>query len=154
MAADPCKNVTFEIINNHWYGTEIRIQKVQFYNRHNRDKEDEPKRQTEVIKNKVCPHTDDDDICTTDGTKLKNANQVELFDFQILYKVYEPTSRWSKMQFSKIFEPREEKCVKDKAYGPIVITGLDEEEENTTASGTTKPGDYDDGILCGPGCGH
>lgn len=112
-AAATCKNVKFNVTNNHFEQREIEIRSVKFRNPHRNGK-----LQTENVKNKVCRHGA---TCTTSGDNLKNADKVDLYAIQVVFRHRENDGGWSKEFITKPFTPTYRKCKDDKKYGPIVV---------------------------------
>ena len=113
LAADPCRNVTFAVINDHFSGEKIEIRRVVFRNAHNQGRE-----QTEDINNFVCLHGQK---CVTAGDNLKNANQVDLYDMQVVFRYEEHDNDWSDEFITQKSAPSIRKCWDSRNYGPIVV---------------------------------
>jgi hypothetical protein len=116
-AADACKNVKFNVTNNHFEGRDIEIRKIRFTNPHNDGKE-----QTENVKNKVCKPAS---TCTTDGDNLANADKVDLRAIKVVFAYREHDGQWSKEFVTQPFTPAYPKCSENKKYGPIVVRDSD-----------------------------
>jgi len=116
-AADACKNVKFNVTNDHFEGREIEIRKIKFTNPHNDGKE-----QTENVKNKVCKYGS---TCTTDGDNLSNADKVDLRGIKVVFAYKEHDGQWSKEFVTQPFTPTYPKCSENKKYGPIVVRDSD-----------------------------
>ncbi len=112
-AADACKNVKFNVTNNHFEQRDIEIRSVKFRNPHN-----DGKVQSEDVKNEVCKYGA---TCTTNGDNLANADKVDLYDIQVVFRYREHDGGWSKEFITQPFTPNIRKCHEGKQYGPIVV---------------------------------
>lgn len=115
--SDACKDVTFNVTNNHFEGREIEIRSVKFRNPHN-----DGKVQSEDVKNKVCKYGA---TCSTDGDNLANADKVDLYDIQAVFRHKNHDGTWSKEFVTQPFTPKIRKCKEGKQYGPIVVKDSD-----------------------------
>lgn len=113
-AAASCKNVKFNVTNNHFEEREIEIRSIRFRNPHQNGK-----LQKENVKNKVCRYGA---TCRTSGDNLKNADKVDLYDIQVVFRHRNNDTTWSKEFITRPFTPKFRKCGKDKQYGPVVVT--------------------------------
>ena len=111
--AATCKDVKFNVVNEHFEGRKIQIRKVKFRNPHKNGKV-----QTEDVRNKVCQHGD---TCSTGGDNLKDADKVDLYDIQVEFRYWEHDDQWSKTFITQPFTPKYRKCKDGKQYGPIVV---------------------------------
>jgi len=107
--------VVFWVKNHHSQGQKIKILKVKFRNAHNGGAW-----QTENVKNRECDPTFN---CSTKKVNINNAFNVNLYDFKVIYRFWEPwNNRWSSKQTSSgVFTPINKKCTKNKNYGAIVV---------------------------------
>ncbi|MDZ7654024.1 MAG: hypothetical protein U5L03_16440 [Burkholderiaceae bacterium] len=112
-AADACKDVRFNVTNEHFEGREIEVRSVRFRNPH-----DGGKVQSEDVKNLVCKHGV---TCLTGGDNLGNARNVDLDDIQVVFRHRNHDGTWSKEFVTQPFTPASRKCVEGKRYGPIVV---------------------------------
>lgn len=112
-AAATCKNVKFNVTNNHFEQREIQIRSVKFRNPHQNGK-----LQTENVKNKVCRYGA---TCSTGGDNLKNADKVDLSAIQVVFRYREKDDDWSREFITQPFTPTYRKCKDNKVYGPIVV---------------------------------
>ncbi|MEZ5500506.1 MAG: hypothetical protein R3E77_13905 [Steroidobacteraceae bacterium] len=112
--AKPCKDVVFNVTNNHFEGREIEIRQVKFRNPHKGGKQ-----QTEDVKNVWC---DPGATCSTLGDNLADADKVDLYDIQVVFKYREHDGGMSKEFVTQPFTPTYRKCKEGKQYGPIVVT--------------------------------
>lgn len=111
--AGSCKHVTFNVTNNHFEHRQIEIRSVKFRNPHRGGKV-----QTENVKNKVCNYGA---TCATDGDNLANADKVDLYDIQVVFRHKNNDGTWSKEFITQPFTPNYRKCKDGKQYGPIVV---------------------------------
>ncbi len=112
--AASCKDVTFNVTNNHFEGRKIQIRKVKFRNPHRGGKV-----QTENVKNLVCNWGDS---CRTKGDNLANMDKVDIYGIQVVFRYWEHDDEWSDLFETQPFTPKFRKCTKGKKYGPIVVT--------------------------------
>lgn len=108
-----CKDVKFNVTNNHFEQREIEIRSIKFRNPHQNGK-----LQTENVKNKVCRYGA---TCTTSGDNLKNADKVDLYDIQVVFRHRNHDGTWSRSFITQPFTPTYRKCKDGKQYGPIVV---------------------------------
>lgn len=111
--AATCKDVTFNVTNNHFEQRSIEIRSIKFRNPHKNGK-----LQTENVKNKVCYYGA---TCSTNGDNLKNADKVDLYNIQVVFRHKNHDGTWSKEFITQPFMPTYRKCKKGKEYGPIIV---------------------------------
>jgi hypothetical protein len=108
-----CKDVKFRVTNNHFENRDIEIRSVKFRNSHKKGNV-----QSENVKNKVCKPGA---TCKTDGDNLVDAEKVDLYDIQVVFRHKNHDKTWSKEFITQPFTPDIPKCQKGKQYGPIVV---------------------------------
>ena len=111
--AGTCKDVTFNVTNNHFEKRSIEIRSVKFKNPHKGGKV-----QSENVKNKVCVYGA---TCSTDGDNLADADKVNIYDIQVVFRHKNNDETWSKPFITQPFTPTYRKCKDGKKYGPIVV---------------------------------
>jgi len=113
-SAAACKDVVFTVTNNHFEQRQIEIRSVKYRNPHKGGQV-----QTEDVKNKVCNYGT---TCSTSGDNLSNADKVDLYDIQVVFRHRNHDGTWSKSFITQPFTPTYRKCKDGKKYGPIVVT--------------------------------
>jgi len=113
-AAGVCKDVRFKVTNDHFEKRAIEIRSIKFRNPHKGGK-----LQTENVRNKLCFYGA---TCTTAGDNLANADKVDLYDIQVVFRHKNNDGSWSKQFKTRPFAPKYRKCTTGKQYGPIVVT--------------------------------
>jgi hypothetical protein len=108
-----CKDVKFSVTNNHFENRDIEIRSVKFRNPHKNGKV-----QSEDVKNKVCKPGA---TCKTNGDNLVDAEKVDLYDIQVVFRHRNHDKTWSKEFITQPFMPAIRKCQEGKQYGPIVV---------------------------------
>lgn len=111
--ADTCKDVVFNVTNNHFEQRQIEIRSVKFRNPHKGGSI-----QTEDVANKVCSYGA---TCRTSGDNLADADKVDLYDIQVVFRHKNHDDTWSKEFVTQPFTPTYRKCKDGKEYGPIVV---------------------------------
>jgi hypothetical protein len=111
--AAPCKDVTFNVTNSHFEQRDIEIRSVKFRNPHKNGS-----LQTEDVSNVVCGYGQ---TCSTNGDNLANADKVDLYDIQAVFRHRENDGDWSDEFVTQPFTPTYRKCKDGKQYGPIVV---------------------------------
>lgn len=108
-----CKDVVFTVTNDHFEQREIEIRSVKYRNPHKGGQV-----QTEDVRNTVCNHGA---TCSTNGDNLPNADKVDLYDIQVVFRHRNHDGTWSKRFITQPFTPKYRKCKDGKKYGPIVV---------------------------------
>ncbi|HPF27492.1 MAG TPA: hypothetical protein P5528_08535 [Steroidobacteraceae bacterium] len=108
-----CKDVVFNVTNQHFEQRSIEIRSVKFRNPHKGGK-----LQSEDVKNKVCAWGA---TCSTDGDNIADADKVDLYDIQVVFRHKNNDDTWSKEFITQPFTPTYRKCKEGKQYGPIVV---------------------------------
>jgi hypothetical protein len=112
-SAGVCKDVVFNVTNNHFEERDIEIRSVKFRNPHANGS-----LQSEDVANTVCGYNA---TCSTNGDNLANADKVDLYDIQIVFRHRNHDGTWSREFITQPFTPTYRKCKDGKTYGPIVV---------------------------------
>lgn len=108
-----CKDVTFKVTNDHFEEREIEIRQIDFRNPH-----EGGRIQSESVRNVVCRYGA---TCSTAGDNLANADKVDLYDLQAVFRHRNHDGTWSREFITQPFTPVYRKCKEGKQYGPIVV---------------------------------
>ncbi|MCB1623867.1 MAG: hypothetical protein KDI32_04725 [Pseudomonadales bacterium] len=111
--ADTCKDVVFKVTNNHFEERQIEIRSVKFRNRHRGGAI-----QSEDVPNKLCNYGA---TCSTAGDNLADADKVDLYDIQVVFRHKNHDGTWSREFITQPFTPTYRKCKDGKQYGPLVV---------------------------------
>lgn len=110
VLGDACRNVKFKFKNKHSQNGQIRLLKVEYFNRAN------GRWQTEQVPNAVI---NQNAVYTTNGDNLRDSEGEDITRVKFHYKWKSNTggAKWSKAVTSKVFVPSTPGCYANRTYG-------------------------------------